>query len=49
MAENLFNQDWNEAQFATESRLQQEPIAIEELHYTPRSPFFLRGKITYSF
>ncbi|MFK7983224.1 MAG: TonB-dependent receptor, partial [Saprospiraceae bacterium] len=47
--ENLFNQDWNEAQFATESRLFEEANAVEELHFTPGSPFFFRGKVSYSF
>ncbi len=47
--ENLFNQEWNEAQFATESRLLNEPNAIEELHFTPGSPFFFKGKVSYSF
>lgn len=47
--ENLFNQDWNEAQFATESRLFDEPNPIEELHFTPGSPFFFRGKVSYAF
>ena len=47
--ENLFNQEWNEAQFATTSRLRDEPSAIEELHFTPGTPFFLKGKVSYSF
>ena len=49
VVENLFNQEWNEAQFATESRLRNEAVAIEELHFTPGSPFFFKGKVTYSF
>ena len=47
--ENLFNQDWNEAQFATESRLFEEANPVEELHFTPGSPFFFRGKVSYVF
>ena len=47
--ENLFNQDWNEAQFATASRLRNESAEIEELHFTPGSPFFLKGKVSYTF
>ena len=47
--ENLFDQDWNEAQFATESQLRNEPEPVEELHFTPGVPFFVRGNISYSF
>jgi len=49
VVENLFNQDWNEAQFATESRLFDEPVPIEELHFTPGSPLFIKGKVSYVF
>ena len=38
--ENLFNTSWNETQFATESRLETEADAIEEIHFTPGTPFF---------
>ncbi len=47
--ENLFNQEWNEAQFATESRLQNESEPVEELHFTPGVPFFINGRVTYNF
>ncbi len=47
--QNLFNQEWNEAQFATESRLFDELEAVEELHFTPGAPFFFKGKVTFSF
>lgn len=47
--ENLFNTKWNEAQFATESRLFDEPESIEELHFTPGMPIFLKGKVLYNF
>ncbi len=47
--QNLFNTAWNEAQFATESRLFNEPVAVEEIHFTPGSPFFLKGIIEYKF
>ncbi len=49
VVENLFNSDWNEAQFATASRLFNEPEPVEELHFTPGSPFFIRGKVIYNF
>ncbi|TDD77055.1 TonB-dependent receptor [Flavobacterium caseinilyticum] len=47
--ENIFNTAWNETQFATESRLQNEPESVEEIHFTPGTPFFMKGKITYTF
>ncbi len=37
--ENLLNTEWNEAQFATESRLFDEPQSVDELHFTPGTPF----------
>ena len=48
-AENIFNTKWNETQFATESRLQNETNSVTEIHFTPGTPFFLKGKITYRF
>ena len=48
-AENIFNTKWNETQFATESRLQNETNSVTEIHFTPGTPFFLKGKITYTF
>jgi len=47
--ENIFNTKWNETQFATESQLQNETQSVEEIHFTPGTPFFVKGKITYTF
>ncbi len=48
--ENLLNRRWNEAQFATQSRLPGEgPDGVEELHYTPGTPFFLKGNVSVFF
>jgi outer membrane cobalamin receptor len=47
--ENLFNTKWNEAQFATESRLQNEPVPVTELNFTPGTPFFARVKFAIFF
>ncbi len=47
--ENLFNTRWNEAQFATESRLRNEPNPITELNFTPGTPFFPRLKLALYF
>ncbi len=42
-AENLFNSAWNETQFATESRLKNEKVSVEEIHFIPDTPFFFEG------
>lgn len=47
--ENIFNIDWNEAQFATESRLANEPNAVTELNYTPGTPIFAKLKLAVFF
>lgn len=47
--ENLLDTEWNEAQFATESQLKDETSSVEELHFTPGTPFAVRGSISYSF
>ncbi|TYA74718.1 TonB-dependent receptor [Seonamhaeicola marinus] len=49
IVENLFDSEWNETQFATESRLFNEVNPTEEIHFTPGTPFFLRGKISVRF
>lgn len=47
--ENILNTEWNEAQFATESRLTNEPAPITELNFTPGIPFFIRAKLAVFF
>ena len=48
-AENIFNIDWNEAQFDTTSRLQDETDAVSEIHFTPGTPLFIKLKLSFSF
>ena len=48
-AENIFNIDWNEAQFDTESRLVDESQPVSEIHFTPGTPLFLRLKVSFFF
>jgi hypothetical protein len=48
-AENLLNVEWNEAQFDTESRLKGEAEPVSELHYTPGTPFFIKGSVSFFF
>lgn len=45
----LLNSEWNQAQFDTESRLPNEPEPVSELHFTPGTPFFLKGFVSYRF
>jgi outer membrane receptor protein involved in Fe transport len=47
--ENLFDTEWNETQFATESRLENELYPVEEIHFTPGTPFFLKANVSYRF
>ena len=47
--ENIFNVNWNEAQFATMSRLKGEPIPVTELNFTPGTPRFARLKFAVFF
>lgn len=47
--ENLLDVEWNETQFATESRLRDEPMSVEEIHFTPGVPFFFKTTLRYKF
>ncbi len=47
--ENLTDRPWREAQFDTESRLQNEPEPVSEIHFTPGTPFFARASLSYFF
>ena len=53
-AENLLNVEWNQAQFATQTRLintlKREPLeGIDELHFTPGSPFYAKLNVSVFF
>ncbi|MGB1210628.1 MAG: TonB-dependent receptor [Lacinutrix venerupis] len=47
--ENIFDTEWNETQFLTESRLQNEIDSTEEIHFTPGTPFNAKATLTYNF
>lgn len=47
--ENIFNVNWNETQFATLTRMQSEIDPVEEIHFTPGTPFFIKAGLTYNF
>lgn len=44
--ENIFNRKWKEAQFDTQSRLQNEAVPVSEIHFTPGTPFALKLRVT---
>lgn len=44
--QNLLNTRWKETQFATQSRLRGEAAPVEEIHFTPGTPFF--GRVSYT-
>ena len=47
--ENVFDTEWNEAQFDTESRLRDEAEPVSELHFTPGNPRNVRVGLSYLF
>jgi outer membrane cobalamin receptor len=47
--QNLFNTDWNEAQFDTETRLRAEPAPVSEICFTPGTPFAIKLIGVYQF
>ena len=49
IVENLFDVEWNETQFATETRLRGEAESVEEITFTPGTPFSIRAKIAVQF
>jgi len=46
---NIFNVQWKETQFLTESRLKDELQPVEEIHFTPGTPFAARVQIKFMF
>ncbi len=47
--ENFLNTEWNEAQFDTESRLPFEKQSVDELNFTPGTPFVAKLILGYIF
>jgi outer membrane receptor for Fe3+-dicitrate len=48
-AENLFNTEWNEAQFAGDYRVSQTSEPEYGLTFTPGTPFYLKGSVRFQF
>ncbi|NOT74760.1 MAG: TonB-dependent receptor [Cyclobacteriaceae bacterium] len=44
--ENIFNREWKEAQFDTESRLRNETTPVSEIHFTPGTPLSFKVRFT---
>jgi outer membrane receptor protein involved in Fe transport len=47
--ENILDTYWREAQFDTRSRLKTETVPVEEIHYTPGTPRFIKAGISFYF
>ncbi len=47
--QNLLDTEWKEAQFETESRLSFEASPVTEIHFTPGTPFFIKGYMIFKF
>ncbi len=47
--ENIFDQQWKETQFSTESRLKNEAQSMSEIHFTPGTPLGLKVRFTKTF
>lgn len=49
IVENIFDTEWNETQFATETLLLNEAAPVEEITFTPGTPFFARLRLSARF
>lgn len=47
--QNVFDTEWNEAQFETETRLRNEPTSVSELCFTPGTPIAFKAGVSYKF
>lgn len=47
--QNLFNTKWNEAAFEVESRMRNEPAPVDDVSFTPGTPFFAKLKLAVFF
>ncbi|WP_303558521.1 TonB-dependent receptor [Tenacibaculum soleae] len=47
--ENLFDTAWREAVFYDSSQLQGEPQPVDDIHFTPGTPFLTKLSVTYFF
>ncbi len=47
--QNLFNTKWEQATFAFESRLRNEPAGVTDIHFVPGNPRFVMGGLAWYF
>ncbi|MEP6749884.1 MAG: TonB-dependent receptor [Bacteroidota bacterium] len=47
--QNLFNTKWNEAAFEVQSRMRNEPAPVDDISFTPGTPFFAKLKLAVFF
>lgn len=47
--QNLFNTKWEQAVFAFESRLRNEPAGVTDIHFVPGNPRFVMGGLAWYF
>jgi TonB-dependent Receptor Plug Domain len=47
--QNILNTKWKETQFNTETQLKNELNPVEEIHFTPGTPFFAKLSFTFLF
>ena len=47
--QNIFNVRWMEAVFYDASKLKTESEAVDDFHFTPGSPRYIKGSLSYSF
>lgn len=47
--QNIFNREWKETQFATTTRLKDEPEPVTEIHFIPGTPRFAKLSVGYRF
>lgn len=48
-AQNILNTKWMEAVFYDASRLRYEVAPVDDFHFTPGTPLFIKASLTYSF
>jgi outer membrane receptor protein involved in Fe transport len=48
-AENVWNTNWNEAQFETETKLKNETEPVSEIHFTSGTPLNIKASIAFQF
>ena len=48
-AQNILNIKWKEAVFYDASRLKNEVLAVDDVHFTPGTPRYVKAALTYNF